>query len=79
MFAAGGLLLGLMGLDLVSAFSASAACIGNVCPGFGAVGASQTYAPLPIPAKLLLVVLMIVGRLEFYAVVILLLPGFWRR
>jgi trk system potassium uptake protein TrkH len=35
LFATGGLLLSMTGLDLVSAFSASAACLGNVGPGFG--------------------------------------------
>jgi trk system potassium uptake protein TrkH len=77
LFAAGGLLLGLMGMDFVSAFSASAACIGNIGPGFGLVGPTQTYALLPDPAKLLLVGLMIVGRLELYTVLVLLF--FWRR
>jgi len=77
LFAGGGLLLSLMGLDFVSAFSASAACIGNIGPGFGLVGPTQTYAPLPDLAKLLLVVLMIVGRLELYTVLMLLF--LWRR
>ncbi len=66
-----------MGLDMVSAFSASAACIGNIGPGFGVVGPTQTYAPLPDLAKLLLIVLMIVGRLELYTVLVLLF--LWRR
>jgi trk system potassium uptake protein TrkH len=77
LFAGGGLLLSLMGLDFVSAFSASAACIGNIGPGFGVVGPTQTYAPLPDLAKLLLVGLMIVGRLELYTVLMLLF--LWRR
>jgi len=71
LFAAGGLLLGLMGLDFVSAFSASATCLGNIGPGFGLVGPTQTYAPLPGAAKLVLTVLMIVGRLELYTVLVL--------
>jgi trk system potassium uptake protein TrkH len=77
LFAGGGLLLGLMGLDFVSAFSASAACIGNIGPGFGQVGPTHTFAPLPDPAKLMLAGLMIVGRLELYTVLVLLF--FWRR
>ena len=77
LFAGGGLLLSLMGLDFVSAFSASAACIGNIGPGFGAVGPTHTFAPLPDLAKLLLVGLMIVGRLELYTVLVLLFM--WRR
>jgi trk system potassium uptake protein TrkH len=71
LFATGGLLLALMGLDPISAFSASAACIGNIGPGFGLVGPSMNYALLPAPAKLLLAALMIVGRLELYTVLVL--------
>ncbi|HXV75709.1 MAG TPA: TrkH family potassium uptake protein [Candidatus Polarisedimenticolaceae bacterium] len=77
LFAAGGLLLGLMGLDMVSAFSASATCLGNIGPGLGAVGPAATYGPLPDVAKLLLVGLMIVGRLELYTVLVLVFM--WRR
>ena len=73
----GGLALAATGLDMVSAFSASVACLANVGPGFGAVGAAQNYAALWAPAKLLLVVLMIVGRLELYTVLVLLF--IWRR
>jgi trk system potassium uptake protein TrkH len=64
-----------MGLDPISAFSASAACICNVGPGFGEVGPAQTYAPLPVPAKLVLAALMIVGRLELYTVLVLIFLG----
>jgi trk system potassium uptake protein TrkH len=77
LFAAGGLLLALMGLDVVSAFTASAACLGNIGPGLGLVGPTQTYAPLPDLAKLVLFVLMIVGRLELYTVLVLIVM--WRR
>ena len=67
----GGLLLALMGLDMVSAFGAAAACTGNVGPGFGVVGPEQGYALLPTPAKLLLVLMMFFGRLELYPLLIL--------
>jgi trk system potassium uptake protein TrkH len=76
-FACGGLLLAMMGLDMVTAFSASAASLGNIGPGFAQVGPTQTYAPLPVPAKLLLVVLMLVGRLELYTMLVLVF--LWRR
>ena len=76
-FATGGLLLSAMGLDMVTAFSASAASLGNIGPGFGHVGPTLTYAPLPAAAKLLLVVMMLVGRLEVYTLLVLLF--LWRR
>jgi trk system potassium uptake protein TrkH len=77
LFAAGGLVLALLGMDMVSAFSASAACIGNIGPGFGAVGPVETYAPLPSASKLLMLGLMLVGRLELYTVLVLLF--IWRK
>ena len=71
LFTAGGLLLTLMGVDALSAFSASAACLGNIGPGFGAVGPTMNYAALPGLAKLLLALMMIVGRLELYTILVL--------
>jgi len=75
LFGAGALSLAFLGLDPVSAFSASAACIANVGPGFGEVGPTLTYEPLPATAKLVLVALMIVGRLELYTVLVVLFLG----
>jgi trk system potassium uptake protein TrkH len=72
LFTVGGLAMALLGLDLVSAFSASAACIGNIGPGFGDVGATQNYSSLPVMGKFILVALMIVGRLELYTIMVLL-------
>jgi trk system potassium uptake protein TrkH len=71
LFLAGGLLLTLFGVDALSAYSASVACLGNVGPGFGTVGPTLNYAHLPAAAKLLLAFMMIVGRLELYTVFIL--------
>jgi trk system potassium uptake protein TrkH len=76
LFVAGGFLLAIMGVDPLTAFSASAASLGNVGPGFGGVGPSMNYAALPLLAKALLALLMIVGRLELYTVMVML---FFRR
>jgi len=38
-----------------------------------------TYGALPIAAKILLCIAMLIGRLEFFAVFTLLNPAFWRR
>jgi len=70
-FGIGGLLLASMGMDMVSAFSASAASLGNIGPGFADVGPVQNYAALPALAKLVLLLLMIVGRLELYTMLVL--------
>ncbi len=72
-------LLAFSGVDVITAFSASAACITNTGPGFGDVGPASTYAELPVLAKLSLLFSMILGRLEVYSFFVLLVPEFWRR
>jgi trk system potassium uptake protein len=68
------LCLAFMGLDFETAFSAVAATIGNVGPGLAAVGPIHTYQVIPPVGKVLLTVMMIVGRLEVYTVLVILLP-----
>ena len=79
LFAAGGLVLAYLGVDMDSAFSASATCIANVGPGFGIVGPTQNFASIPQLGKLVLAALMLTGRLEIYTVLALLLPQTWKR
>lgn len=71
-----GLLLSLLGAgDLATASTASIASLGNIGPGLGNVGATSTYAWMSPPAKLLLTFVMLLGRLELYTVLVLLLPS----
>ena len=70
------LLLMASGLDQVTAFSAVAACINNLGPGLGEVGAN--FATINDPAKWVLCVAMLLGRLEIFTLLVLLTPGFWR-
>ncbi len=58
------LLLSLMGIDGITAFSASFATIGNVGPGYGDVSSFGNYAAMPNMAKYLLSANMLLGRLE---------------
>ncbi len=67
------------GLDLKSALTAVLATLGNIGPGFGAVGPMENYAFLPDAAKYLLSFFMLVGRLEIFTVLVLFLPSFWRK
>jgi len=66
-------------IDLVTAASAVAATLGNIGPGLGGVGATENYAWLTDVSKGLLTFLMILGRLELYAVLVLFAPRMWRR
>jgi trk system potassium uptake protein TrkH len=65
--------------DLATAASSAIATLGNIGPGLGGVGATQTYAHIPAPGKLILTACMLLGRLELYTVLILFLPSFWHR
>ncbi len=74
------ILLSLLGLDFVTALSASIAALANVGPGLGQiVGPAGNYAALSDAAKWLLSAGMLLGRLEFMSVLVLLTPVFWRR
>lgn len=66
------------GMDLLSSTSAVAATLGNIGPGFGLVGPAMNYAHLTGFTKLLLTACMILGRLEIYTILILVIPAFWR-
>lgn len=79
LFGMGILVLSLENMDLLSAASASAACIGNIGPGFGLVGPTKTYADLTDFSKIALSMLMLLGRLEIFTILALLFPKSWRR
>ncbi|WP_366656859.1 TrkH family potassium uptake protein [Fodinicurvata sp. EGI_FJ10296] len=71
--------LGAFGLDFVTAFSAAVTAVMNVGPGLGPeVGPASTFAGLPDGAKGLIAFAMVLGRLEFFTLLILLVPAFWR-
>ncbi|MBN2059731.1 MAG: TrkH family potassium uptake protein [Deltaproteobacteria bacterium] len=67
------------GLDMISSFGSVAACIFNVGPGFGIVGPVDNYFMLPVLGKWVLIFCMILGRLEIYTVIALILPEYWRK
>jgi trk system potassium uptake protein TrkH len=77
--AAAVVVLAATGLDLLTSIGAVAASMFNVGPGFGAVGPAEHYGVLPPPAKWTLALVMIAGRLEFYTLVVIFTPLFWRR
>ena len=58
-----------------SAFTA----MGNVGPGLGSVGPVGNFSALPDLSKWVLSFLMMIGRLEIFTVVTLIIPGFWKQ
>lgn len=71
------LLLMASGLDQVTAFSALAACLNNLGPGLGDVGAN--YKGINDFSKWVLCFAMLLGRLEIFTLLVILTPSFWRR
>lgn len=65
--------------DASTAVSSVVASVSNVGPGFGAVGPLAHYGWMPPAAKGILILCMLLGRLEFMAILAFLLPSFWRR
>jgi trk system potassium uptake protein TrkH len=72
-------LLALCGLDFLTSLSGAATVLNNVGPGLGPViGPAGNFASLPDPAKWLLAFGMLLGRLELFTILVLLVPSFWR-
>ncbi|NKN32067.1 TrkH family potassium uptake protein [Marichromatium bheemlicum] len=71
------LMLAATGLDLLTSFSAVAACINNLGPGLAQVG--PHFADIYDPAKWILCFAMLLGRLEIFTLLVLLTPSFWQR
>ncbi|MCP4807061.1 MAG: TrkH family potassium uptake protein [Proteobacteria bacterium] len=65
--------------DGTTSIMASLACVSNVGPGFGLVGPTDHFGFFTGPTKVVLSGLMLLGRLEFFTILALLTPGFWRR
>ncbi len=74
----GTIVYAMFGCDIMTSFTASIACIGNVGPGFGEVGSLDNYSELPTILKLNSTLLMLVGRLEIFGFIQLFFLRSWR-
>jgi trk system potassium uptake protein TrkH len=70
------LMLAATGVDIVTAFSAIAACMNNMGPGLGAV--AMHFRDLEDFSVWVCSFAMILGRLEVFTVLVLLTPQFWQ-
>jgi trk system potassium uptake protein TrkH len=73
------LALNAMGVDMITASSAVVSAMSNVGPALGNVGPAENYAVLPAAGKWVLSFCMLAGRLEMFTVIILFIPGFWKK
>jgi trk system potassium uptake protein TrkH len=67
------------GADWITSLSAVISCLGGVGPGMGGVGPYDNYAWMAPFAKWVLAACMLLGRLEFFSLLILFSPAYWRR
>jgi len=63
---------------LIDSASGVAATLNNIGPGLGTIGATKNYGHFSTASKILFIWLMMVGRLEMFAILVLFIPGFWR-
>ena len=63
--------------ERMTCFSSVITCLGNIGPGFGAVGPVDNFGGLSVLSKYLLSIYMLAGRLELYTMFIILTPRFW--
>ncbi|MCI0697077.1 TrkH family potassium uptake protein [candidate division KSB1 bacterium] len=75
----GSLFMSLLGLDIITASTAVITTLGGVGPGLAQVGPIENFAFIPTVGKIFLSLCMILGRLELYTVLVLLVPDFWKR
>ena len=75
----GVVLLTIGGADLETSATASIATLGNIGPGLADVGPTANFAFFSPWQKLVMVMLMWLGRLEVYAIAAVLTVAFWRR
>jgi trk system potassium uptake protein TrkH len=72
-------MLSASGLDVFTAFTAVVAMVNNTGPGLGQVGPASTYAVLNDFQTWVCSFAMLLGRLEFFTLLVVLTPVFWRK
>ncbi|MDE5750861.1 MAG: TrkH family potassium uptake protein [Duncaniella sp.] len=77
--AGGGIILTALGMPLVDAFFSAFTCISNTGLTAGITGYGGTFAIVPDAGKWILSFIMLTGRLEIFTVLLLFLPGFWKK
>ena len=74
----GSFILSLTGLNLREAVGTIVSCTSGVGAGFSVAGTFGNYAEISVFAKWFLSFVMLIGRLEFFTVLLLFAPAFWK-
>lgn len=75
----GSFLLSLDGYDMVTNFTAVLSGLSNIGPGMSLIGPTGNYNIFSYGSKLVLTVIMLIGRLEIFPILILFSPATWKR
>lgn len=75
----GGILLAGMDFPIVDAFFSSISCASNNGLGAGVTGVTGSYDFVPAVGKWVMSFLMLAGRLEIFALIMLVTPSFWKK
>ena len=73
------LLISIDNFDFTTNFTAVAATFNNIGPGLAGVGPTSNFDCYSVFSKFILMIGMLIGRLELYPIILLLVPGTWRR
>lgn len=69
------LIFAFLGLNLLESFTVAASTLCNIGPSVGTFGPTESYAAMPVFGKVWMIVLMLLGRLEIYTVLAVLVPS----
>jgi trk system potassium uptake protein TrkH len=77
--AAGTVLISFDGFDIETNFPAVVACMNTIGPGLSGVGPTRNYSAYSEISKIILSIVMLIGRLEIYPILVLFFPSAWRK
>jgi len=77
-FVLGTIIIVITGVDPITASSSTATCMAGIGPGLGSIGPMSNFAGLPDISKVVLSLLMIIGRLEIITVFTIFTRTFWK-
>ncbi len=73
------LLISTDGFDVTTNFTAAVSCLSNIGPGLSLVGPAGNFAMFSGFSKIVMTLAMLLGRLEIYPLLVLVMPTMWRR
>ena len=73
------LLISIDNFDFTTNFTAVAATFNNIGPGLAGVGPMSNFNSYSVFSKFVFMAGMLIGRLELYPIILLLLPATWKR